>query len=1117
MPAPSQEAPCTWSLLLAGQPLARSGKGLEHALAPRDAALLAWLALEGPTQRQRLAELLWPESTADAARNVLRQRVFQLKKQFGDGLLVVGRNTLALHPGVEHDLEASDDVLSPLSAEFSGELSLWLEKQRLQRLQRRSDALAAAADQAEAAADWASALQCARQLLTLNPLSEAAHRRVMHLHYLAGDRAAALLAFDACEKHLKDEIGTRPSSETLLLLETIERSHPGVAGERIPGGRVPASVLRPPQLVGRQHHWELLRQSWSDCGLVALSGEPGSGKSRLLAELATTLGDTVLFIQARPGDDAVPYAMVARLARPLLARVGRVLAAQHLRELARVLPELGTPPSASSRSALALHEALAALLELAQSRGLAGLMLDDLQFADAASLDTLRPVLASTPTLAWLVAFRPNQLSDAGRDLLHALLQNNRARSVQLEPLDGGAVRELIGSLGLGPAADDPLAKALMRRTGGNPMYVLETLKCALQRGLPLTGPLPVAHSVTQLIAQRLGGLSAVAMKIARCAGVAGQDFSPDLATDVLGAGPLDLADGWAELESAQLLRDNNFAHDLIQEAALSTVPPSLARRLHTLVARHLVSRSGGVHRIAYHWESSETPLEAVPYLLESGKQAALALRITEARLSYGKAARLLNENGREHEAFSALMALLDQLYNPADAVVEDALQQLEQLARTPEQLARIAERRADVVARQGDFESSGRIATQALNTLDTGQFPALAAQLLCKAAAADLVRGQHDAAIERMHRAIELATRSSDDEAIGTTASYFGSVLDHSHRYAEAYLAHRRALELARRRQSPIEVISVAANIAGNRTQLGMFEAALEMIDLAYRTAGENTIDLDSQWPSLLAHHGLALRGTGQYRRAIRALEDALTTIGRYMPGWLPGVYNMQAVLWLELGQVARAMQAAQAALQVAAPGLSRYRTRALLLIAEINALGTQQTCGALQAEIEVAMGDASPLSSHQTGLSRVPLLEPDEGYALALRLRAEALAHQMPNQVLEAEVRCAGAALHLGKSELAASHARAALSRLRETSPTTMYRGEVWLVTAQALAPLAPGESRQVLQDAEHWIRQTSKHCVPDEFQESFLHRNPANRTLLGMAARTLDRTPGTYKQVS
>jgi len=70
-------------LHLAIRPHVTGPDGATVPLAPRDAALLAWLALEGPTARTRLAGLLWPDSDAEAARNALRQRLFQLKRLLG--------------------------------------------------------------------------------------------------------------------------------------------------------------------------------------------------------------------------------------------------------------------------------------------------------------------------------------------------------------------------------------------------------------------------------------------------------------------------------------------------------------------------------------------------------------------------------------------------------------------------------------------------------------------------------------------------------------------------------------------------------------------------------------------------------------------------------------------------------------------------------------------------------------------------------------------------------------------------------------------------------------------------------------------------------------------------
>ena len=1066
-------------------------------LAQQDAVILSWLVLEGPTSRALIAELLWPDVPGEAARNALRQRLFKLKKLYGDAL-VSGQTILSLSPGVVHDLDTADTLLGDMALDCGGELNTWLTQQRLQRRQRAHQSLATQADVAEAQGDYANALFHASALLVHDPLSEYSYQRTMRLHYLRGDRAAALLAFDACERVLKDEVGTTPSPETMALLATIGQALAAPAASANVHVAMPAGLLRPPRLIGRDTAWQQLLQGWQSHALVLVAGEPGMGKTRLLSDLALSHGSSAVVVCARPGDDSVPYALMARLMRLLLARAPQALAKHQMDALARVLPELAQSTVSNDRSALELCDAFVALLLLAQQNGVAGVMLDDLHYADVASLESLQALCGQSSDMAWILAYRPAELHRLALKLTQEALVESRTVAIQLPPLDEQAIAELVDSLGLVRWSGASLAPALVAHTGGNPLYLLETLKALLREGTSPDGRLPRARNVSQLIAQRLTALSPQALKIARCAAVAGQDFSPALATQVLGKDALDLADGWAELESAQVLRDAAFAHDLIYEATLATVPPALTRRLHTLIAEALAQNGATPQRVAAHWVVSDAPHSAVPCLLESGRQAAMALRTSEARVAYVKASELLVGQGRESEAFQALMDFLSRMYNAVDGDVIDVVHRLESLAQSPSEKAMVAERRADLLARRGDFVGSGAVAIEALGALDPHQHPALVARLLCVASTADLSCGHLDAAVERMHRAIELATRSEDEEAIATTAAYFGSVLDHAHRYSEAYLGHQRALELAHKRQAPIEVISIAANIAGNRMQLGLFDTALEMVQMAYRASGEAHVDIASQWPSLGAHHGLALRGLGEYRQAIRAFEDAQASIAQHMPAWLPGVHNMVAVLWMQLGQWARAKQAIDAALD-GSGSLPRYRARALLLMVEVMREMNLPQVHSLQKEIAGLTQDNSPLVLHQSGLSRSLILPVDEGYGLACRLRDQGLALQMPNHVLEAEVRCATTAARAGRHDQAASHAREALRRLRDTSPTTLYRGEVWLAAAQALEVTAPQERAQVLQTASQWVRETAYHRVPEEFCDSFLHRNPVNRELL------------------
>jgi hypothetical protein len=182
----------------------------------------------------------------------------------------------------------------------------------------------------------------------------------------------------------------------------------------------------------------------------------------------------------------------------------------------------------------------------------------------------------------------------------------------------------------------------------------------------------------------------------------------------------------------------------------------------------------------------------------------------------------------------------------------------------------------------------------------------------------------------------------------------------------------------------------------------------------------------------------------------------------------------------------------------------LPRYRARALQLQAEIAAALGERPDDEANRELDRSLGDLGRAAEHHRGLMQSLAMPPDEALILARRMRAEAMARQMPNLVLEAETRCALAAARAGLTLEAAGYAREALARLRDTLPTNLYRGEVWLAAAQAFSDHAPDEQAAVLRDARLWIESTASHRVPEPYRDSFLHRNPANREILAWASR-------------
>ena len=433
---------------------------------------------------------------------------------------MTGTTTLALAHGVTHDLAEADQVLGAGAPVAAGEFAAWLEQQRQRRHGRVRQSLAELCEMAETAGDWPDALSHAHELVALSPLSEEAHRRVIRLHYLSGDRAAALLAFDRCERMLKDEVGARPSAETLALLRAIEQA----SAVQVIGGPVrrspPVTLSRPPRLVGRDTELAALAQVLECAGRLALVGEAGIGKSRLLAEAAlghATAGQRPLVVvQARPGDAAVPYATLARCLRAVVKQAPRALDAAPKGELSRLLPELGHSPAHSpDLDGLRLLGAVHAVLDSAADT-IDGVLLDDVHFIDESSAQLLRVWLGeradSTAPLALVLATRPQSQGEAGQ-LLATFEDDGRARRMTLAPLDEGALVRLVASLEIPGLAAEALAPQLLRHAGGNPMFVLETLKHAWDAGhlqdaagaaLVLARP----ASVGQLIERRLQRLS---------------------------------------------------------------------------------------------------------------------------------------------------------------------------------------------------------------------------------------------------------------------------------------------------------------------------------------------------------------------------------------------------------------------------------------------------------------------------------------------------------------------------------------------------------------------------------------------------------------------------------
>ena len=1102
MPAPR--------LFLLGVPRLEAPGMAVHLLQRRDAALFALVLLGGPVQRARAAAHVWPDADAEGARNSLRQRLFRLRRSAGIDLLG-SDELLALVPGIEHDLDLSearllDDPLAGAgellgSLDFGDciELADWVDAERQRWRTRRAGVLAEVAARLEEQRDIARALVCAQRLLHDDPLQEHGHRRVMRLHYLRGDRAAALETFARLEELLKRELRTAPSQESRELAQLVERGAPPPQGRRQP---LPPAVLRPPRLIGREREWRALQAASADGMAVLVVGEAGLGKSRLLGDFAAP-GAAVA--SARPGDAGVPYALLARLLRALPGAPVSVPWARA--ELARLLPEWGA--AASGRiEALHLRAALVAHLdELALLQPIT-LVLDDLHFADAATLEMLPALLGASGAVTWLFGSRP--AGDAGVALADALaalagLDRPRVQCLELQPLDRAAVHALLASLELPGLVVEERVDSLWRHSGGNPLFLLETLRAWLRRepGADAADPgLPAPAPLARLIEQRLALLSAPALRLARLAALAGSNFELELGAAVLGLHLLDLADPWRELTEAHIVREGAFAHDLVLDATRASVPHDIAELLHGQIAAELARRGVADARVAPHWQAARRWSEAAQAHAAAARAALAASRRSEELAHRRAASAAWDAAGNTGEAFRARCESLEALLliesvEQAQALVDALLVQADGPAQRLEaQLARaqtllMAVRHAEAI---DAAEDARQLAVAARDP----ERERVAVRFIAVALAQAQRAGEAVALLE------PYAAGLPDDPANEATFRYwsdFAYVLQAASLRSRCAQALERAIAGCERRGDFAEMLTNLNNLAALKNSLGrVVEATADgerALALSERIGEVHGIPAGA----LQIHFGLVRAAAGRLGTAWRHFNSARGLFaGAGQATWVMVARNHEANLLLQLGQTARALQALPADDEGA---LLNVRARRCIVAARLEtALGrSPQPALARADELLGASGDVTLRS--QLRIEEMAGMEPAAAVAQGEAVEAQLLRIEQLALAAKARWYHIEALQRAGEVDAALPVLHDALHALALVHPSDLYLPQAWAIARSVL--LAGGEAeaaRAALRRALDWIDAAALD-VPPEFRESFLHRNPVNRALLAQRA--------------
>ena len=365
---------------------------------------------------------------------------------------------------------------------------------------------------------------------------------------------------------------------------------------------------------------QLDRMLLGNGGFVLLSGEPGVGKTRLAREvqrLARARGCLTLTGQCYEQEGAPPFGPFAETVEQALRLVPQAVRAA-LGDLApevatmapvlrRVFPDIPDAPAVpSDQRRRLLFNAYLEYVRRGTEKSAVVLLLDDLQWADEASLELLLHIAPHLPAMRLFVigTYRDVELDTHHpfTRTLETLLRQRLATRVTVKRLSEQAVEQMLATMS-GSSPPSSLVRVVHGETDGNPFFVEEVYQHLAEEGTIFdeagrwrtdlkAGRLDVPEGVRLVISRRLERLGDDARRILTAAAVIGRSFPLDLLQAVTDAPEDAVLDLFDDAEKAQLLRAEHgrvarytFVHELIRGTLVSAMALPRRQRLHAKVA----------------------------------------------------------------------------------------------------------------------------------------------------------------------------------------------------------------------------------------------------------------------------------------------------------------------------------------------------------------------------------------------------------------------------------------------------------------------------------------------------------------------------------------------------
>jgi len=717
--------PVRYALNLLGTPTFTEDGVERHLPSRRVLALLACLAIDGRSSRSWLASILWGH-TEEARRN-LRRELARLRAAGLGQAFDADLETVRLGDAVASDVALFQSACErgdagaalaqrrgpPMEGFALGgnapEFDAWLAERREALLRRWREAAASAAVHREAIGDGRGALEWHLKLLAEDAFQERHYASAMRLHHLLGERSAALAVYERCRRVLGSELGLEPLASTVALAETIraaERLSPLVAR---PVESVMPTLDAP--LIGRATEAAALRERGA--AVLLLQGEPGVGKTRLAQECL--LARSTVSVRCEAVAQGAALHSIGDALRAALEQPGRrerlaTLSGADRREAARLLPTLDPEAqfdSVRETGVIDRNRFFNALGEVVDRLVGAGgtLWIDDLHWADASTLALVTHLAhrhAADPSAhAHIVAAaRTEELlrNAAARDAVRALEREHLLDRIPVAVFDSTETLALVRALS-STRGGNLFGARLQSATGGNPYYLLETIRFLFDAGelqLDAQGAwatryddatadyaeLPVPPTLAATVMERVERLGAASRRVLETAALTSAGFTLAQVQPATALSEWEALDGLERAVQAELLATfaggYRFVHDLAREAIAAQLGNERRRLIHDRLAAGLIAQQARADLIAMHLQGAERPAEAMAWRISAGRDAERLLAWSDALAQYGQALALGASTEEQIRVRRARAAVLRTLHDLAAMQIElDALEAL--------------------------------------------------------------------------------------------------------------------------------------------------------------------------------------------------------------------------------------------------------------------------------------------------------------------------------------------------------------------------------------------------------------------------------------------------------